>query len=166
MIDQGFGSSNSDYVQHQALVGLFVSNICWALSIFATKLSILLFYLRLFGEHQNARRWIHVLVFIVPAWAIAAVCTAVSLRLEIRSLLSCPKKLLTSIFRCIPVATAFEAGANHGCSDAHAIQAGISAPHILIDVILLILPIPIVTNMALKRSQKLALSAVFGLGAL
>ena len=76
VIAQGFGTINPVIVQHQALVGLFISNICWVLAIFATKMSFLLFYLRLFGDHKQARRWIHVLVFIVPAWAIAAVSIA------------------------------------------------------------------------------------------
>jgi len=149
---------------NKTLLGLFIADICWVVTIFAVKISILLVYLRLFGDHRRARRWIHALLGIAVCWAIVVVSP--SEKPERYCEAKCVTQLFISIFRCKPVDNFWNWSSSYACTDAHWVLLGGSVPHVATDLIMLLLPVPLVWNMQLRWSQKLILCGIFGLGGL
>lgn len=82
-IHNGFGRHIELYglegVRHSYL-GLFVYEILYPITLYLTKFSILLFYLRLFGKNTNIRLPVMILGSIISAWILAVVLTKVHVK--------------------------------------------------------------------------------------
>ncbi|MCJ1459210.1 hypothetical protein MMC28_009587 [Mycoblastus sanguinarius] len=148
-IHMGLGLSNlSVEIFESFLKGLFIGEFCWAASIFTVKYSILAFYWRLFSKLKGARIAIRVLLAVVTCWAIAAV--------------------LITAFQCRPVAAFWDISLRHDATCQNSFWSYLisSLVHVITDLAILVLPIPLIWKLQMNRSQKLLLSAIFALGGL
>ncbi|KAH9906431.1 hypothetical protein F4778DRAFT_648835 [Xylariomycetidae sp. FL2044] len=127
-----------------AYKSFFLCQITYKTSINITKMSILLLYLRIFG----AIRWFRWTTSILLA-CIASYCIAIA---------------LVTIFQCTPISAAYDHLVQGKCINNARFWFANAAFSIITDVIILVLPMPLVYKLQVTRVQKVALTMVFALG--
>ena len=111
------------------------------------KVSILLLYHRLFGVNQWFRTGICVAGALTVMWWIAA--------------------FLDSIFQCVPVQAFWDKSIqNPKCQDIRASALGTGIANMILDIMLLIIPLPMIWKLQVSRRIKVSLTGIFMLGAL
>ena len=126
--------------------------ILWAVSLCATKISILLFYRRLFPRENTSASWR------ICHWALLALTVVL-----------CLISVFASAFQCTPYDYPWTFGIpnpNAHCIDFIALARFTASGNIVTDVLILCLPIPIVWNLHLQRSKKFGVMGLFLLGGL
>ena len=129
---------------HIGLIILFATEVVYDTGITIIRISVLLFYHRIFGKQNRFRMALWITMAILIAWFIAITAMAV--------------------FKCSPVKKQFDYTVPGYCLSIHRGFLGATAPNFLIDVILLLLPMPMLWNLKIKKTKKLALTANFLLG--
>ncbi|KAI2464683.1 hypothetical protein F4781DRAFT_58118 [Annulohypoxylon bovei var. microspora] len=130
--------------KYQAFKYFYLCQVTYKSCINLTKASILLLYLRIFGN----TKWLR--------WACRFMLTCV--------VMYCIASVTATIFQCTPVTKAFDKSLKGTCiNNGHFwyANAGFS---IATDIIILILPMPLVYALQITRVQKAALIVVFALG--
>lgn len=125
--------------------GIFAGIWVWGLAIALPKLAILAFYLRFF-KSRNERTVTYVLMAII-----ASTYVAIS---------------LAHTFACIPVGyqlNPFKPGTGQ-CFDTKAFYRWMSFPNIVTDVVMLVLPLPMVYRLHTSCHQKIGLGIIFATG--
>ncbi|TRX88462.1 hypothetical protein FHL15_010652 [Xylaria flabelliformis] len=125
---------------------LFVTELLYGLVFPIEKTTILLLYLRLFRIHRWFRITTYLLITYIWLWGISEVIVAIS--------------------QCIPIAYQWDKSLNGHCIDQLAYYRWVSVPNVIHDVIMLILPLPMVWSLQIDLRQKLALSGVFLIGSI
>ena len=126
---------------------LFILEIIYGWVIPMGKTSVLLLYLRLFGIRRWFRYTTWALVVYIWMWGVSEVVVAV--------------------VQCQPVAFQWDKSIEGGwCIDQLAYYRWVSVPNLIHDVLMLLLPVPVVWDLRIGWRQKLALSSVFLLGSL
>ena len=163
-----FGSSAFNFVaadhgagKHQEIVSkqdqaklsqiIYGIEILYPMVVTAIKCSILMLYLRLFGVRLLFRKLIYGMLALVVGWCIAVVFAAIFQA-------SPPKLLWTTNLNDLPK------GYHH--IDFPAYLIGSAVPNVVMDFAILLLPVSIVWQLQISMSRKMALSAVFAVGAL
>jgi len=125
---------------------LYVFEIFYAPAIAVVKISILLFYGRIFPSYNKwFRRLLYFTGATVCVWWI--ICQ------------------FFVIFECQPIHYFWDRSPSGGrCLDIQAFFLGQAIPNIFTDVILLAMPIPIIWRLHLPKEQKMGLSGIFLLG--
>ncbi|KAK4176027.1 hypothetical protein QBC36DRAFT_387776 [Triangularia setosa] len=129
---------------HMARAGWYTI-LHYLLTLLLTKLSILLLYLRLLS-YQNSRYLVHFILSVVlltnGLWTLSTVVTA-----------------------CLPLA-AFWDKASYPNAYCHprSFWLGNTGLHIGTDILLYVLPLPVIVNLQMRRRQKVALYGIFALG--
>ncbi|KAF2231452.1 hypothetical protein EV356DRAFT_290277 [Viridothelium virens] len=129
--------------------GLFMQLFFYFTAIAAVKASLLTLYYRIF-KYSAIRIPIWILAAIVACWYIAAT--------------------LVGIFECNPVSGFWERynptnPTTPRCSiDQNAYYDGNAIPNIITDAAILVLPLPFIWTLKLRRTQKVALTGIFALG--
>jgi hypothetical protein len=124
-----------------------VGTIMYATSLAFTKLSILLFYLRL-----SPHTW-----FRLSVWGLAATVVVYVTVYDLISIFGCRPIAASWDLRLAPTAT---------CMDQLTKYMALSILNIIIDVLTLALPIPIVARLQIARRQKISVCAIFATGIL
>lgn len=162
-----FGSSAFNFVaadngagKHQEIVSkqdqAMLAQIIYGIEILygplvtAIKCSILMLYLRLFGVRPVFRKTIYVMLALVVGWCIAVFFAAIFQA-------SPPRLLWTTNLKDLPK------GAHH--IDFTAYLIGTAVPNVVMDFAILLLPMGIVWQLQISKRRKIALSAVFAVGA-
>ncbi|KAL9046300.1 MAG: hypothetical protein Q9214_000831 [Letrouitia sp. 1 TL-2023] len=122
---------------------LYVYENFYAPAIATTKFSILFFYNRIFSI-KNFRIILYAIGTTVMMWWIAM--------------------QFTVIFECAPIDLTWSPHKEGHCISLKKFFLGQAIPNIATDLILLLIPIPMIWNLQLPRSQRIALSGVFLLG--
>ncbi|KAH9904380.1 hypothetical protein F4778DRAFT_789967 [Xylariomycetidae sp. FL2044] len=130
------------------LQAIYSTRLLYVVGIMFVKLSLLVFYLRL-DPRRSLRYWVFFLMFVVVGFSIAS--------------------FFILAFSCYPPAVFWDlTGTIKGkCIEANSQQAFYDANgviNIVIDLSIYITPIPMLWNIQISRRQKIALSAIFGLG--
>ena len=163
-----FGSSAFNFVaaehgagRHQEVVSkrnqAILSQIIYGIEILyppfvtAIKCSILTLYLRLFGVRPLFRKMIYVMLALVVGWCIGVFFAAIFQA-------SPPTLLWTTNLKDIPK------GAHHINFSTYLV--GSAVPNVVMDFAILLLPMGVVWQLQISRKRKMALSAVFAVGAL
>lgn len=138
-------ATNPEAVVHWAKAGYAIEQLYCAAVAFP-KLSILAMYLRIFTS--KAYRY--------TTYAVGAIITAAAVA-----------GIITSLASCRP----FSARWNpqlfvSNCIDAPRFWQALSFPNIITDVVMLLLPLPVVWHLKISQNQRLAVSGVFLLGSL
>lgn len=118
----------------------------YCISVALPKISILASYLRIFTQQKIYRIVTYVVGAIIIANAFAGV--------------------VTSLASCHPFKARWQFTFPAGCIDLLPYWRWISMPNIITDVIMLLLPLPIVWHLQVPGAQKIALCGVFVLGGL
>lgn len=111
-----------------------------------SKASALLFYSRVF-RRQVTPSWFHTMVYITHGlnilWFIG--------------------NIIAILLLCKPISANWNHAAGK-CSSQGIYFLGMSVPHVVIDFIILMLPLPIIWNLNCTGSRKVALTAIFVFG--
>ncbi|KAH9896197.1 hypothetical protein F4778DRAFT_783479 [Xylariomycetidae sp. FL2044] len=125
---------------------LFITEILYGILIPMEKTSILLLYLRLFYIH----RWFRFVTFGMMAYIwIWGICEA-----------------LVGTFQCTPIEYQWNRQIEGHCFDQLAYFHWHAIPNIIHDVVMLIVPAPVVWKLQITVRQKIALSSVFLIGSI
>ncbi|KAH0425150.1 integral membrane protein [Colletotrichum camelliae] len=111
-----------------------------------TKLSLLTFYL-----HLSPQRWFRICVWIgIVVVSLYSGCIT-----------------LLMLFHCHPVRKAFDFTINDGkCLDVAVLYIATAVSNIATDVMLFILPMPMIFNLRMKIAQKIGAMLIFGIGSI
>ena len=125
----------------QLLVAIQVS---YGVSVGLVKISICLFYIRIFFT-KNFRTASWILIGTIASWSLVVVFTA--------------------FFICTPLAANWDSNIPGGkCHNQTAAYTGIGVIDLVTDIAIFILPIPMIWNLQVSTGNRVALFAVFGLG--
>lgn len=119
----------------------------YSLSLTFTKISILLLYMRIFTYPGWIKRAIRVVLFAVlaiGAWLVASVCTAC---IPLEAFWNWSLAFVTPVY----------------CQPSNLWWAN-AAIHITTDVVIVLLPMPVISTLRIPRRQKRAVFGVFALG--
>ncbi|MCJ1382928.1 hypothetical protein MMC17_006041 [Xylographa soralifera] len=137
-----------DQVHVLQIIWIFEAN--YALATTTIKTSILIFYRHMFPSNATSFFW-RIAWYFVLIWVLTW-------------LVACG---LVSVFQCSPVPFLWNqlTGDTSGsCIDEYSFLAANSALNIASDIMILMLPMPIVWHLHIQNSQKLAISSIFLLG--
>ncbi|KAE8382843.1 hypothetical protein BDV26DRAFT_210309 [Aspergillus bertholletiae] len=125
------------------LKALWVSVPLYNLSLNLTKASMVLLYLRLFPIKTYQIILLTVLGFVIVSglWMVFA-----------------------SFFNCVPVRGSWDTASPHNCIPRRVLWSLNAALQILSDIVIVVLPMPLLAKLQLPRKQKIALIVVFALG--
>lgn len=116
------------------------------LTITPAKISLLLFYLRIF----NVRK------FQITTYIVGSLVSAVGITV-----------FFQTIFQCTPVDYGWNKSSGHGsCINQTIFYRAISPVNVLTGLMILLMPLPLIWQLHAPRGQKLALTGVFLLGGL
>ena len=124
---------------------MFAISLVYASAITSIKISILLFYRRLFD----------VQLFKLITAVIGGVCIAWWLAV-----------CLVGVFECNPIYGIWDSSAQSTCIDAPHYYIGVAVPNIITDITILVLPVRMVWRLQTSLGQKIALSLTFLTGSL
>lgn len=145
----GFGKHTELLNQHivrRTLKLYWFAQILYKIGIGLTKVSILVFYHRIFGIVRSFRISCLVVTVIVVAFTIASVAT--------------------SIFQCFPIQFAFDKSGEGSCINLGKFWFANAGYNISTDGIIVIMPLFVIKTLQLPKRTKLALCGVFALGIL
>ncbi|MCJ1228021.1 hypothetical protein MMC12_004680 [Toensbergia leucococca] len=71
---------------------------------------------------------------------------------------------VATILECIPIQAFWNTSVSGHCFNLQAFFIGTIVPSIVIDIIILIMPMPLIWNIHIERSQKLSMCGIFALG--
>ncbi|KAK6855205.1 hypothetical protein PG995_008737 [Apiospora arundinis] len=135
-------------------IGLFISEICYTITIASIKWSTLCFYWRIFNTRTSIRIPIWTLASIVGMWATAVI--------------------LVTILQCIPIQAFWQRYDPFNPISPDEFFCGVqlnpffngnSIPNIITDGLIVLLPLPYVWQLQLRRPQRIAVAGIFALGA-
>ncbi|OBT58914.1 hypothetical protein VE04_00582 [Pseudogymnoascus sp. 24MN13] len=146
ILNWGFGH-HAPYLsaeqRYNSLLLFFVFQCFVKNTVAITKLSFLFLYLDIFPQRN----------FRIICWALIVHISAAIVALS-----------FTTIFQCTPVKYSWDKTVPGSCINIKAFWYGQSGWNTLMDVIVLILPIPVIVKLQMNRRAKLGLLAVFILG--
>ncbi|KAK4172100.1 hypothetical protein QBC36DRAFT_81315 [Triangularia setosa] len=147
MVRRGFGK-HSDVIPKPDLFATlqiwFFGQITHKIALHLTKVSLLLLYVRIFSHVRAFRLTAMGLIYFIILYMISST--------------------IVGICQCIPVASAWDLDIRGKCLNLYIIWNMNGVVSLATDVIILILPFPLVFGLHIPMSQKLALMPVFGLG--
>ncbi|KAF3222545.1 hypothetical protein TWF192_001573 [Orbilia oligospora] len=121
----------------------FAYQILYPLVLLFIKLSILAFYIKI-----SPQRWYQITVYVVGTFVIAWSITFI----------------FAYIFECPNPSTAWSLGFPRGCVNLPALYYSTASINIASDLIILLLPIPVLQQLQINKRRKLALIAIFSVG--
>ena len=114
-----------------------------------TKISILLFYRRVFPREATTRRWRIIL------WTLGSLISGNGVA-----------AFFGTAFQCFPVARMWNQHITGSCMNQSIVIRLNGVYNLITDIAILILPMPIVWQMRLENSKKIAVTSIFLLGGL
>ncbi|EFE29865.1 integral membrane protein, putative [Trichophyton benhamiae CBS 112371] len=149
-VNHGYGRPSFDVPEDDLKIALelyFALQMLYRVTINMTKLSILLLYRKIFDTERFRFKLICDVLFVyIMLYTVAT--------------------FIVTIFQCDPIPKAWARDLPGTCVNLTAFWYANAALHTLTDVIILLLPMPVIKGLKLPRRQKLALNLVFALGIL
>ncbi|KAI9718619.1 MAG: hypothetical protein M1828_006627 [Chrysothrix sp. TS-e1954] len=128
---------------YKGLKNFYAGQVIFGICIGLVKYSALLFYGRVFGHNQKFRRWV---------WAAAVV------------MLSWVAAMFLLIFQCIPVHKFWDFKTPGHCISNERQYDWTAALDLALDIMILLLPMPMVWGLQMTRARKVLVSGVFFCG--
>jgi len=123
----------------------WLAQMTYKISLQATKISLLLFYIRIFRHITWFKKLSYTVIGFLLVYLVAT--------------------CVTSILQCRPIAKAWDRSMEHGeCIQLLKFFVFNGAVALFTDIVVLALPLPLVWGLQLPLGQKLALIPVFGIG--
>jgi hypothetical protein len=126
------------------LLLFWLAQICFKISVHLTKISLIMLYMGIFGTVQWYRNLSLVLIGILSLYVVVA--------------------FITGLFQCNPIPKSWTMDLEGKCITNIYFFIFNAAFGLGTDIVVLLLPFPILLGLKLRVSQKLALLPVFGLG--
>lgn len=120
------------------------AELTWIIANTAIKTSIIDFYLTLFSVNRRFRLIAWVWISIVLAFGVGVV--------------------LQTFLLCRPFAKTWNPALPGRCGSLVEAVIGTSAVNVAVDIGIILLPMPMIWNLQMARSRKIALTFTFGLG--
>ncbi|CAI6336151.1 unnamed protein product [Periconia digitata] len=139
------GEMLSDHQIERLSFNIYISIITYSASLGLTKLAVLMQYRRVF-QTPRFQFWNYIFIGVIMIYLIATV--------------------LGCIFVCYPVQRFWKTHITGNCIDTFASWLSNAILNIITDLMIIILPMPVVRNLQLRPRQKLLLMGVFAFGAL
>lgn len=127
------------------MASLFSIELLWAVAEGLIKTSMCLLYLGIFPMRS----------FQISVYIAIAICNAFALMV-----------ILSTTFICIPVKMSFDPTVQGHCGNRNALWLIIGILNILTDLLVVILPIPVVWGLQIPQKKRIALVGIFSLGLL
>lgn len=127
----------------------YAFQIIYGFALVTARLSILSFYHRLFPRESAPRWWrtcLYIVTFFVIGWFIAGLCCVT--------------------FICTPISYYWTRTGNGHCINEMAVMYLSAAITIVADILILLLPLPVIWNLHMRRSKKIGVMTIFLLGGL
>lgn len=142
----GFGKMHKDIkpTYPDAMMYFFIYQICYKMLGGFTKLTFCFLYLRIFNQ-----RWFHKLVI-----AVATIVALGSLAFT-----------LGTVFQCTPIHRAWDRTISGHCTSNTAFWFSHAAFNSFFDIVVYLMPIPLIRTLKLAKGQKTGLISIFSLGA-
>ncbi|KAL3262299.1 hypothetical protein ABHI18_002887 [Aspergillus niger] len=145
-IQNGLAENEADLapeVVRRQLKALWITIPLYNLTLTLTKLSLIFLYRRLFPTHTYRILLILTLIFVIITglWMV-----------------------LSTLLFCIPINAFWDTSIPHTCLPEDVVWCLNAAFQITTDLILVVLPLPILANLNLPKRQKAALLVIFALG--
>lgn len=121
----------------------YLEQIFYKGSLNCTKLSMLFMYLRVF-PYRRFRKVSETMIWIIAIYAWASI--------------------IVTIVQCVPLAKIFDHSVEGGCINVTSFWLANANFNLLSDLIILIMPIPLILGLQVARSPKFGLYIIFGLG--
>ena len=118
--------------------------MAWIIANTAIKTSIIDFYLTLFSVNRKFRLIARVWIGVVLAFGVGVV--------------------LQTFLLCRPLAKTWNPALPGSCGSMVGAVIGTSAVNVVVDIGIILLPMPMVWKLQMARSRKIALTITFGLG--
>jgi len=126
---------------------IFVIYFIYDSALFLTKLSALLFFSRIFPAYANAA-WFNIIIYVTHglnvAWFLGII--------------------FGTLFMCNPIAKNWNPMLDGTCGETTALWYGSAIPSVIIDLIILLLPLPKIWGLQTSRARKGGIIAIFLLG--
>jgi hypothetical protein len=125
---------------------VYANNICYAITLPMIKLSILATYRRLFFINKGFQRVSVIVAALVVGWMISVT--------------------IVVIFTCNPIAGAWIRTINRTCINQTAFYYGNAILNVITDIILLVMPLPMIWKLNMSMRKKVNVTLLFILGSL
>lgn len=142
----GFGKHIASLTPHNKKIALklfYVAQAFYKVNINTTKASILILYLRIFVQRP----------FRIACWVMIAIIASYGIA-----------STLAAIFQCSPIPRAWDKTIPGHCINITQNWYANAGFSIITDLIILLLPMPIIFSLHLPKSQKISLAFIFALG--
>ncbi|KAI3342579.1 hypothetical protein F4824DRAFT_446776 [Ustulina deusta] len=129
------------------LFALFIVYFIYDFTLFLTKASALFFYSRVFVRHTHTTRFryaLWIVHFLNLSWLLGIT--------------------FGTIFMCNPVAKGYQPDLPGTCGPIGALWVGSAIPSVIIDLIILLLPVPKIWGLEISLAKKSGITVVFALG--
>ena len=144
-VSNGLGHHTSQLAPKQLALGLkyfYAINYPYALGISLPKYSAVFFYIRVFKMKSTLYRIAVYIAFgLITAWLLFAI--------------------LSTVFRCIPIRKGWLPLIPGHCSNQYSRLLGSAIASVIIDLYIMLLPIPVLWTLHTGRSRKIVLTGVF-----
>ncbi|KGO70655.1 hypothetical protein PITC_055460 [Penicillium italicum] len=121
---------------------IFAAAYLYDACITLPKLSVLCFYHRVLGQ---GARWVR-----PTLWAVGALCVCWLIA-----------SWLATTFQCTPVHASWEAVPNSKCFTQWKFFTGTAAPSAVLDVVILLIPLPLLWTLQMTKAKKVMLTGLF-----
>ena len=123
---------------------IFISSATYLVSLLGYKFAILLLYLRIFNISRTFRYWTWAVMFIVFGYLFS--------------------NFITLLFGCTPIAKYWKPDLPGHCIEVIKADYGYGSLNFITDLIMFVLPLPMVWRLQLSVKQKIGISIVFMAG--
>ncbi|KAI7083978.1 hypothetical protein KC356_g7130 [Hortaea werneckii] len=143
----GFGKHREDIVSTfpEAMKYFYLYQICYKLIGAFTKLTFCFLYLRIFNNQKTFHRITYAVMAIVAIGSLAFT--------------------IGTIFQCLPVHRAWDRRVRGTCISNVAFWYSHAAFNTFFDIVVYLLPIPLIRSLKLRREQKTGVISIFAFGA-
>ena len=155
--------------QYAPIMKLYLfGDVAYTTTMACTKFSILVFYLRIFGETPTIRWLIYLLMGISAMWGVEVVRLSAHQALRGRwTDANNLEQILVSILSCSPVRYTWDLAVSGGhCIDLYAWFISTLVINFVNDIAILVLPIPFIWRLNQSRAQNTLVSGMSLLGGL
>jgi hypothetical protein len=118
--------------------------LLWVVTVSVVQLSILFFYVRLFGVVDSFRYICYVFIALITMFGIAG--------------------FFSQLFSCVPVSKSWSPATPGTCVKSDPYCSAIGIIHVIFDLGIVILPLPLVWNLHLAWQSKAVLTVLICLG--
>ena len=124
---------------------IIISNfVVWAVTVSVVQLSILFFYVRIFGVKTVFRILTYGMITLITGYVVACV--------------------ITEVLACIPVSKQWDPTEPGTCTNYNAYCSAIGLLHVIFDLAIVVLPMPLIWKLQTSRSNKIVLTVLLCLG--